>query len=381
MKIIADENIIFAREAFSGLGDVHLYNGRNITNDILKDADALLVRSITKVNSALLDNTNVKFVGTATIGTDHVDTTYLAAKGIYFTDAKGCNSDAVAEYVFTALFNIAKGLNFLLKDKTIAVVGVGNIGSRIVRLAKSLGMNVLQNDPPLKRKTGGKNFLELNELLNADIITFHVPLNMEGEDKTFHLFNHEKLNSLKDGAIIINASRGPVVENNALFNLIDQKKFTAVLDVWEEEPGINKALLKKVKFGSPHIAGYSYEGKINGTVILYKALCSFLNSSPLWVPEIPVPGRPFIKLNGNSGTEDELFKAVDHIYKINEDDKNLRGVENSDEPGKYFDNLRKNYNLRREFPNFFIDIVPPNNELSEICRSFRFNSGANNRSV
>jgi erythronate-4-phosphate dehydrogenase len=204
---------------------------------------------------------------------------------------------------------------------------------------------------------------------------------MEGEDKTFHLFNHEKLNSLKDGAIIINASRGPVVENNALFNLIDQKKFTAVLDVWEEEPGINKALLKKVKFGSPHIAGYSYEGKINGTVILYKALCSFLNSSPLWVPEIPVPGRPFIKLNGNSGTEDELFKAVDHIYKINEDDKNLRGVENSDEPGKYFDNLRKNYNLRREFPNFFIDIVPPNNELSEICRSFRFNSGANNRSV
>ena len=187
MKIIADENIIFVQEAFSGFGKVYLYGGREITNALLKDADVLLVRSITEVNANLLKGTNVKFIGTATIGTDHIDTTYLAEKGICFTDARGCNSDAVAEYVFTALLYISNEQKFTLKEKSIGVVGIGNIGSRIVRLADALGMKVLQNDPPLKRKTGDQHFLGLENLMNADILTFHVPLNMHGEDRTSSL--------------------------------------------------------------------------------------------------------------------------------------------------------------------------------------------------
>ena len=372
MKIIADENIIFVDEAFSGLGDVHLYSGRDITNKILKDADVLLVRSVTDVNANLLEGTNVKFVGTATIGTDHIDTEYLSEKGIFFTDARGCNSDAVAEYVFTALFNISNEQNFTLKGKSIGVVGVGNIGSRIVRLAGALGMNVLQNDPPLKRKTGNKQFLELKELMNVDIITFHVPLNMEGEDRTYHLFDYEKINSLNDGAIIINASRGPVIENSPLEQLIGEKKFTTVLDVWENEPEINMNLLQKIKFGSPHIAGYSFEGKINGTVILYNALCGFLNKKNVWSPKIPPAENSLIRIDGNSFPEKELFKAIHHVYDISSDDKNIRGILNSGNPGKFFDKLRKEYNLRREFPNYIVNINPYNEDMASLFRSFRF---------
>jgi erythronate-4-phosphate dehydrogenase len=372
MKIIADGNIIFVEEAFSSFGDVHLCSGREITNALLKDADVLLVRSITEVNAALLEGTNVKFVGTATIGTDHIDTAYLAAKEIRFTDARGCNSDAVAEYVFTALLNISNEQNFSLKGKSIGVVGVGNIGSRIVRLAGALGMKVLQNDPPLKRKTGNKQFLDLKDLMDVDIITFHVPLNMQGEDRTFHLFDYEKINSLKDGAIIINASRGPVIENSSLEKLIGKKKFIAVLDVWENEPEINMDLLHKIRFGTPHIAGYSYEGKINGTVILYNAFYGFLNKKPRWLPIIPPAENSLISINGNSTPEKELFKAVNHVYNINSDDKNIRGISKAVNPGKHFDNLRKTYNLRREFPNYVVNINPHNEEIASLFKSFRF---------
>lgn len=372
MIITADENIIFAKEAFSGLGDVQLYNGRAITNSVLKNTDVLLVRSITNVNAELLEGTKVKFVGTATIGTDHIDNKYLAGKNISFSDAKGCNSDAVAEYVFTALFNIAHEQRFQLKGKSIGVVGVGNIGSRIVKYANMLGMRVLQNDLPLKRKTEKACFLELSELMDADIITFHVPLNMEGDDRTYHLFDTKKLNSIKDGAILINASRGPVIENNSLNRIIERKKLTTVLDVWEEEPEINSELLKKVKFGTPHIAGYSFEGKINGTVILYNALCEFLNKTPSWKPEIPAAEDSRIKVSGLSDPETVLNIATEHVYSIMEDDKTLRGIFSESNPGKYFDTLRKKYKLRREFPNYTIEINPFNEELANIFRGFRF---------
>jgi len=372
MKIIADENIIFAKEAFSGLGDVYLYNGRDITNSVLKNTDALLVRSITNVNAKLLEDTNVRFVGTATIGTDHIDIDYLNKKNIAFSDAKGCNSDAVAEYVFTALFNIAHENGFHLKGKSIGVVGVGNIGGRIVKFAEILGMKVLQNDPPLKRKTGNAKFVELSELMNADILTFHVPLNMDGDDRTYYLFDYHKLNGLKDGAIIINASRGPVIENTALNNLIEKKKFTAVVDVWEEEPDIQTDLLRKIKFGTPHIAGYSFEGKVNGTVILYNALCGFLNKKPCWQPIIPVAEHSLIRISGKTDTETDLFNAAEHVYSISEDDKSLRGIFSADDPRKYFDTLRKKYKLRREFPNYTVHVDRNNEHLANVFRSFRF---------
>ena len=225
MKLIIDENITFAKEAFSSFGDAKLLDGRTLTNKDVQDADVLVVRSITNVNEDLIKNSKVKFVGTATIGTDHIDLEYLKNQNIRFADAKGCNADSVAEYVFTALLKVASEKNIYLQEKTIGVVGIGNIGSRVVRLAESLGMKVLKNDPPLERKGIGNNYLNLDEILQADIITFHVPLNLDGIDKTFHLLNENNLKKIKKGTIIINSSRGAVINNLALLAESDQKRF------------------------------------------------------------------------------------------------------------------------------------------------------------
>ena len=250
MILIADENIAFAKEAISGFGELKLLNGRSLTNNEVKDSEVLIVRSITKVNQELLKNTKILFVGTATIGTDHIDLDYLKSKKIAFADAKGCNADSVAEYVFTSLFKVASEEKISLREKTIGVVGIGNIGSRIVKLAESFGMKVLKNDPPLERKGIGANYVALDEILKADIITFHVPLNKEGIDKTYHLIDNEKLKRIKSGTVIINTSRGPVIDNNALLKENEKKNFNLIFDVWEDEPTINTKLLEKVKIGT-----------------------------------------------------------------------------------------------------------------------------------
>ncbi|MCL5027550.1 MAG: 4-phosphoerythronate dehydrogenase [Bacteroidetes bacterium] len=375
MNIVVDENIAFAEEAFSKFGNVELMHGRKISNSNLQNADALIVRSITKVNEELLKSTPVKFVGTATIGTDHIDQDYLKSMNIYFSDAKGCNADAVAEYVFTSIFKIAAEQDISLKDKTIGVVGIGNIGSRIVKLANALGMKVLMNDPPLKRKAGSKDFVPLKEIYSADIITLHVPLNKEGEDKTVHLFNIENLNKLNDGAIFINASRGQVTNNLALSEMIEKKNLHVVLDVWEDEPDINIDLLKKVKFASPHVAGYSLEGKVNGTAMIYNALCKLLNVMPSWQPTLPEVSNSIIELKEESNLEQKLNDIFSAVYDIKRDDNQMRnmfGIPDNERP-KYFDSLRKNYSLRREFPNYNIKLNSKDDELIKILQVFRFN--------
>ncbi len=374
MNIIIDENISYAQEAFKQFGKVNLLHGRKITSRELKDADVLIVRSITKVNEELLKDTPVKFVGTATIGTDHIDLEYLKSRNIYFSDAKGCNADAVAEYVFTSIFKIAAEQNISLKDKTIGVVGVGNIGSRIVRLSKAIGLNVLMNDPPLKRISNRIDFVPLDKIYDADIITMHVPLNKEGEDKTVHLFNSENLKKIKDKSIFINASRGQVVDNLALSKIIGNKNLNVVLDVWENEPDINIELLGKVKFASPHIAGYSLEGKVNGTVMIYNALCKFLNVSPSWQPILPEVTNSIIESKQKNNTEQELNGLFNAVYDIKRDDDQMRNIidiPDNDRP-KYFDSLRKNYPLRREFTNYKIKLSPKDEELIKILREFRF---------
>ena len=374
MKLIIDENISFAAEAFSQFGEIHLLHGRKISNQILKDADVLIVRSITNVNSPLLDSTPVKFVGTATIGTDHVDLNYLQKKNIAFSDAKGCNSDAVAEYVFTATANISKKNNIDLPGKTIGVVGTGNIGSRVVRIAKSFGMNVLKNDPPLQRTTGSKDFVSLNEILKADIITLHVPLNSTGIDKTVHLFDEDFLSQIKEGTILINASRGQVVDNAALTEIIQNKNLSVVLDVWENEPAISSALLEKINIGTPHIAGYSLEGKVNGTKIIYNALCNFFGEEKKWQPKLSKVEDDTIDFNntGNITTDSETI--FNSIYNISRDDKELRKLLwlEEKERGNYFDLLRKNYPLRREFSNYEISLKNQNDKLESILKSLRF---------
>lgn len=375
MQIILDENISFAKEAFSTMGDVKLYPGREITNEKVKQADALIVRSVTKVNEQLLKDTSIKFVGTATIGTDHIDKEYLESQNIFFTDAAGCNADAVTEFVFTLLAKIILEKKMKFNDLTIGVVGVGNIGSRVSRLGKLLGMKVLKNDPPLKRKTGDSDFVELEEVLGADIITLHVPLNKEGIDRTYHLFDKEILSKLKENLILINSSRGPVINNTELEQVMDGKNFTVCLDVWENEPLLNLDLLKKVRFGTPHIAGYSLEGKVNGTVMVYNQLCKFLNTPPKWKSRLEKVENSIIEISEKDSFEKTLNNIFSRILKFETDDKSVRGLFEieEDKRGKYFDGLRKNYSLRREFNNYTVLTDEKEKELINILKAFRFN--------
>ncbi len=380
MNIIVDENIAFAEEAFSQFGNVTLIDGRKISNSILKNCDILIVRSITKVSETLLNETKVKFVGTATIGTDHIDFDYLGKNNIAFADAKGCNSYAVTEYVFTALAKAVVEKQMVLKDKSIGVVGVGNIGSKIVKLAETLGMKIMKNDPPVQRETGSTDFVPLENIYDADIITLHVPLNREGIDKTVHLFDGNNLKKLKEDVIFINASRGPVVDNKALLEMLRKQETTCILDVWEDEPEINLELLKKAFIGSPHIAGYSLEGKVNGTVTMVDAVSKYLNVKSKWSPDLPAIDNSIFTLDKNESFEKTLFNIFTSIYPVDDDDRRMRDLLLKDEaerPG-YFDRLRKNYPLRREFSNYTIEIEDKNysgemyKKLQNVLKAFRF---------
>lgn len=375
MKIIVDENIEFGREAFEQFGEVILSHGRKITNEMLKDASALIVRSITSVNEELLKDTNIKFVGTATIGTDHLDKEYLNSANIKYSSAPGCNSFAVTEYVLTAISKISREQNFNLSDKSLGVIGYGNIGTKITRFAKAIGMNVIINDPPLERDGFDYPFSTLDEALQCDIITLHVPLNKRGIDKTFLLLDEERINKLRPGTILINTSRGAVVDNTALLNRLKNKNdITVVLDVWENEPAINQELLQNVYLGTQHIAGYSYEGKVNGTVMIYESLCEFLNEEKLWQPELKQVEHNKISLTKEE-TEDLLYSITNKIYPIEQDSQKLKGYSelNTAEFTKQFDLLRKNYKLRREFNNYFIEHDNLDSSQIATLEKLRFN--------
>jgi erythronate-4-phosphate dehydrogenase len=374
LNIVIDENISYAEEAFSQFGNVSVVHGRNINTQLLKDTDVLIVRSITKVNEELLKGTRVKFVGTATIGTDHINLDYLKSKGIGFSDAKGCNADAVTEYVFTSIIKLLNSKKLPLKGRTIGIVGTGNIGSRVARIAGIMGMQVLKNDPPLQRESRAEEFIPLSDIYKCDIITFHVPLNKTGIDKTIHLLDQDNLNKLNENAILINASRGPVVDNNALIKAIDDKNLNVVLDVWESEPDIDIELLNRVKFGTPHIAGYSLEGKVNGTLIIYKALCHFLGEQAIWNPSLPSVESPGIIPEQAAGNEEILENIINSIYNIKIDDNGMRKLNSlpKEQISSYFDTLRKEYPLRREFSNYKISLDKSDEELTNILKALRF---------
>jgi len=374
LKLIIDENIAFADKAFKQFGNVILLSGREITNSILKDADILIVRSITNVNEELLKNTHVKFVGTATIGTDHIDLEYLKKNNIAFADAKGCNAYSVAEYIVASLLNLAVRFDFSLQIKSIGIVGVGNVGSKVAAFAKALGMKVLLNDPPLKRNGDNRNFVELDQILDCDIVTLHTPLNLNGIDKTYHLFDKSNLNKLKDGVILVNTSRGAVVKNSDLIYAIDKKNLKVVLDVWENEPNINIELLEKVSISTPHIAGYSNEGKVNGTKIIYESLCKFLGKEVAFPFNSSAPQNSIKYFNKIETLEVELDNLVSNIYSIKDDDQRMRKMQmmNQNEIKLEFDLQRKNYPIRREFCNYSVQLNQKTNKIQEILTSLRF---------
>lgn len=357
MKIVADRNIPFVEECFSSLGDVLLAGGRDMDAKMVSDADILLVRSITKVNADLLEGSKVRFVGTATIGKDHVDEEYLSNQGIGFASAPGSNANSVAEYIVAALLALGKKHKFALEGKSIGIVGVGNVGSRIEKKAKAMGMEVVLNDPPLERETGDAKYRPIEEILGCDFVTMHTPLTFDGPDKTFHLVDDKFLGSLKKACFFLNSSRGGVVDTDALKKAIAEKAIAgAVLDVWENEPEIDNELLLKVELSTPHIAGYSFDGKVAGMTMIYEAACKHFGVEVKYTAAdfLPVPEVAQIDLDEFSGDVERVIEQViQQVYVINRDDFNTREIllVAPDGRGKWFDDLRKDYPVRREFQN------------------------------
>ncbi len=375
MKIIVDENIAYGEEAFSEFGKVQLFHGRKINNEILKDVDVLIIRSVTKVTEELLAHTNVKFVGTTTIGTDHIDKNYLDKSGIVYANAPGCNSFAVAEYVATSLINAAVSKNISLKNKSLGIIGYGNIGTKVARFAELFGMKTLLNDPPLEKTSGKNQFTSFENALSCDAVTFHVPLNKAGNYKTVHLLNKNNIGLIKQDSILINTSRGKVTDNKAVLEkLKENENIFSVFDVWENEPEINIDLLNAVNIATSHIAGYSLEGKVNGTAAIHYALAKFLNISAKWKPNLPKVKNPLINVDVQEPFEQILNKILQIVYPQYEDDLLLRkSIDmNTAERKKYFDGLRKNYRLRREFTNYTIKLNKPDAEIKRKLEGLRF---------
>jgi erythronate-4-phosphate dehydrogenase len=350
MKITVDRNMPLAPEAFATLGEVQVVNGRKLTADDLKDTTILAIRSTTKVKPELLEGSNVKFVGTATIGIDHLDIPYLESKGIHWVYSPGCNAQSVAEYITAALLQLATQYNLPLKDQTLGVIGVGNVGSLVVKQACALGMNVLLHDPPRARKEGNASFCELEALLAAsDFVTMHVPLETAGPDATHHMADERFFQQMKPGAMFLNAARGAVVDTPALIHALDGNQVrAAVIDTWEGEPTIPLALQERVAIGTPHIAGHSYEGKANGTMMVYAAACRFLSKSPTFDPEpyYPKPRVPAVPYPQTGNDVERYHAIVKQVYDIMGDDTRLREAKDD---ATAFDQLRRNYPIRREF--------------------------------
>jgi erythronate-4-phosphate dehydrogenase len=357
MKILADSNIIFVREAFAGFGRVDIVDGREITHDHLEGVDVLLVRSITQVNRELLNGTSVKFVASATIGTDHIDCGYLKENNIGFAHAPGSNGNAVAEYVVSALVHLAQKKNRELSGLTLGIIGVGNVGSRVLAHAQALGMRCLLNDPPKKALTGSDIYIPLSSVLReSDVVTVHVPLVTNGNDATHHLVSGEFIASMKKGAMLINTSRGDVLDEKSLTHA-RQKLGAVVLDVWKNEPKPHAGTIAACDIATPHIAGYSYDGKVRGTEMIYEASCAYFFKKINWQAPDMSGERKRIQLD-NKNPEDVLSATVFAAYPIMEDDARFRKILDieTEKQGAFFDTMRRTYPKRLEFCNYTVSV-------------------------
>ena len=336
MKVIVDDKIPYIREALAQVADEVVYlPGASFTREAVADADALIVRTRTCCNRDLLAGSRVKFIATATIGFDHIDTTYCKEAGIQWTNCPGCNAGSVEQYVHSVLLLLKREKGLSLKDATLGIVGVGHVGSRVARMAKELGMRVLLNDPP-RADRGEEGFVGLDVLAKeCDVLTFHTPLYKEGIYRTYHLVNNELLFSLNRKPYLINSSRGEVVDTASLLAALSAGKVKdVIIDTWENEPEINKDLLKAAYLATPHIAGYSADGKANASRMSLEALCKFFHIDASF--EIVPPALPCMDIPDD---EDEAFLQR---YNPTRDSEWLKNA-----PEK-FEWFRGHYPLRRE---------------------------------
>lgn len=345
LTITLDENIPYAAEAFSTLGQIRLLAGRAMCNADLQETDILVVRSVTKVNAQLLAGTPVRFVATATAGFDHIDLDYLREQGIGFARAPGCNAVSAAEYVLAALCHWSLIQEKPLQGRSIGIIGHGNVGSRVRQLCENMGMYCVVNDPPLQEQ-GHTGLYPIEAALACNVVTLHVPFTRNGQHPTFRLLNAARITALRPGTLLLNTARGGVVEENALLARLQARSdLDVILDTWENEPAINLELLRHTLLGTPHIAGYSLDGKVRGTEMVYRACCQFLQVEPQWPSPLAFQ-QPLSMAAGHDHRRDVL-----HAYDIREDDRRMVAMlrDNAAEHGKHFDQLRKTYPVRREF--------------------------------
>jgi len=371
MKFIIDDKIPYIQGALEPFGEVLYLSGPKTTPENTKDADAIITRTRTICNEQLLADSAVKIIATATIGFDHIDTDYCDRAGIQWTNAPGCNSKSVEQYIASALFVLAQRKGFKLKGKTIGVVGVGQVGSKVARVCELFGMNVLQNDPPRARKEGPENFCSLERIMQeADIITLHVPLNLQGEDVTFNFVDNRFFQSLKRKPILFNSCRGEVLDSQSAKVALKNHLISGlVIDCWENEPDLDLELLQMVDLATPHIAGYSKDGKANGTTMSIQALSRFfgLGMNDWKAQNVELPENTLIELDGTSQTEEEMLsKAVLATYDIRTDDADLR------RNPELFEKLRGDYPVRREYPIYTIHCRSVGKETLEKLEALGF---------
>jgi erythronate-4-phosphate dehydrogenase len=371
MKIIVDKKIPFIKGVLEPYAEVVYREGREICSNDLLDADALIVRTRTRCDEKLLAGTKVRFIASATIGFDHIDTAYCQAHDIAWTNAAGCNSSSVQQYIAAALIHLAEEFKLELSEKTIGIVGVGNVGMKVASLCRALGMTVLLNDPPRERREGPKEFVSMETVIKrADFITLHVPLNRGGVDNTLYMVDEGFLSRMRSDQILLNSSRGEVVEVEALKSCLKRKQIAeCVLDVWDREPEIDTELLGLVEVGTPHIAGYSADGKANGTAMSVQSLSRFfglgLND---WFPaNVPTPASTTFELDCTSMSEQEIFANLIHrTYDILSDDARLRLSPAT------FEKQRGEYPLRREFSTYTATLLNAHERVRERVSAIGF---------
>lgn len=372
MLIVADENIPLIEEFFASFGEIRRLPGRQITHADVHDADVLLVRSVTRVDRELLEGSAVKFVGTCTIGTDHLALDDFEHAGIQWASAPGCNARGVVDYVLGSLLTLADIEGADLAQRTYGVIGAGEVGGRLVRVLRDLGWKVQVCDP-LRQAAEGADYVSLEQIIEqCDVISLHTPLSKSGDFATWHLLDETRLNRLKPGTWLINASRGPVVDNAALRNVLNAREdLQAVLDVWEGEPQVDVELADLCVLATPHIAGYSLDGKQRGTAQIYQALCAFLGQTPQvqLADLLPAPWLAKVELSANSDQAWALAMVCRGVYDPRRDDADFRRTLTGpvDQQKQAFDGLRKHYPVRREIEGLTVHIEGHNPALTKMA--------------
>lgn len=367
MKIIADKNIPYIKGVVEYLGDVEFLAGTDFTKERIKDAGTLIVRTVVRLDKDLLEGTNVKLICSATIGYDHVDTEYCDAHGIAWRNAPGCNSGSVQQYITSSLLVLSMQRGIELQGKTIGIVGVGNVGTKVAQACETLGMRVLLNDPPRQELESDVPFVDIETIKReADIITFHTPLVKEGKYKTYHLAGHNFFSSLGKKPVIINSARGGIIDTVAIKEAVRQNKISGmIIDCWENEPGIDLEYMHMADIATPHIAGYSADGKANASRISLTNIAQFygLDKSPIGLIKVPEPESPVIDMNGFDS--DRVERTILATYDPMDD---FNGLKNA--PGQ-FKNLRNEYPLRRESLAYMVKNASP--QEATILKSLGFN--------